>query len=87
MTLDFQEDHRLRVVWPSGSRYGTWAVDRGHDPIHLTLDLDDRDPLKTIVRFPDPDTLNYVDVSSSSPRPETFDVDVLTFRRRSAATR
>lgn len=81
MRTEFAADGALTVAWPSGTKHGTWRIDRKAEPIALDLDLDDREVLETIAKFPTPDVLIIGDVGGSDDRPTDFDGPTLRFAR------
>lgn len=82
LSMQFEKGGHLSVRIDGSSRTGEWAVDRQHTPIHLDLDLTDRDPIQTIVAFPSSDILRYADIHSSDARPTAFADTTVELRRK-----
>lgn len=82
LTLKLREGGAMQVKIGDAVHSGTWAIDRSQDPMHFDLDLDDRDPIHTVVAFPSADTLVYEDITSSDARPAALGDAQLELKRR-----
>jgi hypothetical protein len=85
LVLTFSNGSRIQVRYTKDGTVnsGSYWIDRSTNPISFDYQLEARGRIKTIIEFPDRDTLAFEEVGSSSdPRPVAFGRHRLVFRRR-----
>lgn len=79
--LEFGADGVLSLQVGEETKSARYTIEGGPDVYQLDVLMDDEEPVLTIAKFVDDNTLVIRDTNPGQPRPENFDKRTMTFTR------